>query len=187
MYYLFHMASPLGPLTLGSDGEALTGLWYDGQRYDRAGIKGDVEDLGNTSSDLFQEAERWLRTYFSGEIPSFMPAIHLSGTPFQKAVWTLLQAVPYGKTATYGEIAEALEHCHVSEGDCTRAVGNAISRNPISIIIPCHRIIASTGALTGYAGGIARKKALLAFEELNRQKDMGDASTPFPIMTSSGF
>jgi len=140
---------------MGSDGEALIGLWFEGGKY-----------FGNTLTErteekalpVFEETARWLDIYFDGREPGFTPPLSLHGTEFQKAVWLLLRDVPYGCTASYGDIAAKLPH------SSARAVGGAVGRNPISIIVPCHRIMGADGSLTGYAGGIDRKSALLGIE-----------------------
>jgi methylated-DNA-[protein]-cysteine S-methyltransferase len=146
--------SPLGELILVSDGSALTGLRFTGQRHFPAGLPapGPV-----SASEVFEDTARWLELYFSGERPSFLPRLSPEGTAFQRAVWERLLRIPYGKTVTYAELAAGL-------GTSARAVGGAVGRNPISLIIPCHRVVGAGGALTGYAGGIGRKEALLRFE-----------------------
>ena len=146
--------SPLGELILVSDGSALTGLRFTGQRHFPAGLPapGPV-----SASEVFEDTARWLELYFSGERPSFLPRLSPEGTAFQRTVWERLLRIPYGKTVTYAGLAAGL-------GTSARAVGGAVVRNPISLIIPCHRVVGAGGALTGYAGGIGRKEALLRFE-----------------------
>ena len=146
--------SPLGELILVSDGSALTGLRFTGQRHFPAGLPapGPV-----SASEVFEDTARWLELYFSGERPSFLPRLSPEGTAFQRTVWERLLRIPYGKTVTYAGLAAGL-------GTSARAVGGAVCRNPISLIIPCHRVVGAGGALTGYAGGIGRKEALLRFE-----------------------
>lgn len=161
MEYINHYLSPLGPITLASDGSSLTGLWFDGQQHDRSTLKGMPieEDL-----PVFALTRTWLDTYFRGAVPDFLPPISLQGTPYQKAVWNILMTIPYGKTVTYGSIADRLSSQpgnHMS----AQAVGGAVGRNPISLIVPCHRVVGADGNLTGYAGGIEKKKALLAMEQ----------------------
>ena len=156
MDFIHPCATPLGGVTLASDGEALTGLWFDGQRYFAAGL-GPIHR--ETGLPVFQEAERWLEIYFSGRDPGFTPALRLRGTAFQRRVWEYLLGIPYGQTVTYGRIAGAL-----IPASSPRAVGGAVGRNPVSLIVPCHRVLGADGGLTGYAGGPERKLALLALE-----------------------
>ena len=154
MDYICPYASPLGPMTMASDGTALTGLWFDDQAHFAAGLSPDHElrDL-----PVFARTAAWLDAYFRGENPPEPPRIRLRGTPFQSAVWELLLAIPRGETVTYGQLAHML-------GSSARAVGSAVGRNPVSILVPCHRVVGAGGALTGYAGGIERKTALLRLE-----------------------
>ncbi len=158
MRFTQHYASPLGGVTLESDGAALTGLWFDGQR----GC-GPVPDAVEAPLPVFDETRRWLDAYFRGEAPDFLPPLHLVATPFQSAVWQMLLRIPYGATVTYGALASALA-AHTGRRVSARAVGGAVGRNPISLLIPCHRVVGARGALTGYAGGVERKARLLALE-----------------------
>ena len=159
------LSSPLGRLTLASDGAALTGLWLEGQKHFPA-IPEDAENV--PSLPVFLEAKAWLYAYFAASPLPALPPLAPKGTPFQQAVWALLQEIPYGKTVTYGAattygaIAEILRQKGVSAS--ARAVGGAVGRNPISILIPCHRVIGADGSLTGYAGGEPAKRALLKLE-----------------------
>lgn len=155
MDYLCHIPSPLGGLTLASDGEALTGLWFDGQAHFGAGLSDERKER---PLPVFDEALRWLSVYFSGREPDFTPPLRLRGTAFQRAVWQELLTVPYGRTMSYGELARRLGTASA------RAVGGAVGRNPVSIIIPCHRVLGADGRLTGYAGGLERKRYLLRIE-----------------------
>ena len=154
MDYICPYASPLGPMTMASDGTALTGLWFDDQAHFAAGLSPDHELL---DLPVFARTAAWLDAYFRGENPPEPPRIRLRGTPFQSAVWELLLAIPRGETVTYGQLAHML-------GSSARAVGGAVGRNPVSILVPCHRVVGAGGALTGYAGGIERKTALLRLE-----------------------
>ncbi len=147
-------STPLGAVTLASDGEALTGLWFDGQRYYARGLAPGAPEAALPVFDL---ARRWLEVYFSGREPDFSVTLALRGTPFQLRVWDLLRHIPYGQTVTYARIAAAA-------GSSPRAVGGAVGRNPVSLMVPCHRVVGSDGSLTGYAGGTDRKLALLALE-----------------------
>ncbi len=158
MDYTHAYLSPLGVITLASDGEALTGLWFEGQKHFGAGL--DREHM-EKPLPVFDQAEKWLDLYFSGREPDCPPPLRPRGTAFQEAVWNRLLAVPYGQTVTYGEIAASLA---LPPGSA-RAVGGAVGRNPISLLIPCHRVVGADGSLTGYAGGVERKKRLLALEK----------------------
>lgn len=160
MLYTSHYASPLGGMTLVSDGTALVGLYFDGQKYAAEGL-----DATHTQKNLpvFEEARRWLDVYFSGRKPDFTPPTAPAGTAFQQSVWEILRTIPYGETTTYGAIARRIEQntgCRMS----AQAVGGAVGRNPISILIPCHRVVGTNGSLTGYAGGIDKKERLLRWE-----------------------
>ena len=153
-----HYASPLGGMTLTSDGIALTGLYFDGER--------DFPDLSAAhKKDLpvFGEVMRWLDLYFAGKEPDFMPPLAPVGTTFQQAVWEILKTIPYGEITTYGAIAKQLEK-DTGRRMSAQAVGGAVGRNPISILIPCHRVIGANGSLTGYAGGLDKKEYLLELE-----------------------
>ena len=158
-----HYQSPLGAVTLSSDGNTLTGLWFDGQKHFAETLPADHSEQ---ILPVFAEAERWLDRYFSGGIPDFTPPLLLRGTLFRRLVWEQLLLIPYGGTVTYGQLAERLSAQtgrHVS----ARAVGGAVGHNPVSLIIPCHRVIGADGSLTGYAGGTDRKAELLRMEKKN--------------------
>ena len=161
MDYTYHYISPLGGITLASDGEALTGLWFDGQKH-FADTLGDVQE--EKPLPIFEEAVKWLDLYFSGKDPGFVPKLSTHGTPFREAVWEILRTIPFGETMTYGEIAARLASTRGLDKMSARAVGSAVGRNPISLIIPCHRVVGAGGSLTGYAGGINKKRFLLALE-----------------------
>ena len=139
MDYIKYTDSPLGRVLLASDGEALTGLWFDGQKYCGAGL---AADCAERELDVFVPAERWLAVYFGGEMPDFTPPLYLRGTAFRQKVWQQLCRIPFG------------------------AVGGAVGHNPVSLIVPCHRVIGANGSLTGYAGGIERKLWLLKHEQM---------------------
>ena len=161
MDYYRTITSPLGDILLASDGSALTGLWFaDSVTCPKNAGSGMQE----TELPVFEQTEEWLRIYFSGQDPRFRPKLSPHGTPFQMRVWSLLEAVPYGTTSTYGELSRTLAQQMNRSRMSAQAVGNAVKHNPISLILPCHRIIGSDGSLTGYAGGIERKRALLALE-----------------------
>lgn len=145
--------SPAGPMLLASDGISLTGLWFEGQRYFPADICRREADI-----PVLDLAVSWLEIYFSGCRPSFVPEIRFIGTDFRKKVWNALLDIPYGTTVTYGELTDRVG-C-----SSARAVGAAVGHNPVSVIVPCHRVVGSDGSLTGYAGGLDRKSMLLAIE-----------------------
>ncbi len=155
MDYTCSYDSPLGSITLAGDGEALIGLWFDGQKHFAHRLSPAFEEK---SLPVFDETRRWLELYFAGQIPDFTPKLAPRGTAFQQAVWEKLGTIPYGKTSTYGELARDLGCASA------RAVGGAVGRNPISLLIPCHRVLGAGGRLTGYAGGLSRKQWLLALE-----------------------
>ena len=156
MDYTCHYDSPLGGITLSSDGEALTGLWFDGQKYFAAGLDAEHSEK---ALPIFDETARWLDLYFAGKAPDFTPKLSPRGTRFQHAVWDELLTIPYGQTVTYGEIAQKLG-CRSAQ-----AVGGAVGHNPISLLIPCHRVVGAGGSLTGYAGGVDKKRSLLELEQ----------------------
>lgn len=150
--------SPLGPIVIESDGEALTGL-----RFGDSGIGKALHLMptqATSSLPIFDEAIRWLDDYFAGKRPCNVPRLNPQGTAFQKRVWTTLLTIPYGETVSYGEIARMVG-CKSAQ-----AVGQAVGANPIALIIPCHRIIAAHGQLGGYEYGIEIKKQLLHIEQL---------------------
>lgn len=163
MDYTFHYDSPLGGITMASDGEALVGLWFDGQKHFAESLQ-----PRHTEADIpvFHEACRWLDIYFSGKYPGFTPGICLRTTPFRRQVLEILLTIPFGKTLTYGEIAAGIS----ASGDVgrmsARAVGGAVGHNPVSLIIPCHRVVGADGGITGYAGGLDRKCRLLNLENI---------------------
>ncbi len=155
MHYTQKYNSPLGKITLASDGEKLIGLWFDGQKY-----FADVLDTVHEEKQLpiFEQTKIWLDTYFEGHAPNFTPPLEMLATPFRKSVWEILLQTPFGQKLTYGEIATRLK-------TSARAVGGAVGHNPISIIIPCHRVIGANRNLTGYAGGLDKKIRLLELEK----------------------
>ena len=161
MTALGHAESPLGTILLSGDGEALTGLWFLGQKYEGAGVPENAPVDENLP--VFDAVRAWLRAYFAGEALPEPPVLQPAGTDFQKAVWQRLLAIPYGERRTYGGLASELETI-LGRKTSARAVGAAVGRNPISLLIPCHRVVGSGGSLTGYAGGVERKAFLLALE-----------------------
>ena len=154
--------SPLGTLLLAAEGVALTGLWLDGQKYFAAGLPEDAAE--DPSLPALRTAAEWLDAYFAGDKPEAR-ALKLApgGSEFQKLVWNLLRDIPYGETTTYGALAAKAE-ARLGRRTSARAVGAAVGRNPISILIPCHRVLGASGSLTGYAGGLDKKEWLLRHE-----------------------
>lgn len=161
MQYTSRYVSPLGGMLMAADGTGLTGLWFEEQKHFARGLDNENEERELT---LFRDVRRWLDAYFSGREPDFMPPLHLIGTAFEREVWAVLRAIPYGETTTYGAIAAQLARQRALAHMSAQAVGGAVGRNPISVIVPCHRVLGADGSLTGYAGGIERKRRLLALE-----------------------
>ena len=161
MQYIHRYTSPLGVITLTGDGKALTGLWFES-----ASSAGGTPAKPYTEKDLpvFDQTDRWLDIYFSGKEPGFTPALSVQGTAFRKTVWNILLTIPYGQTMSYGEIASLIASQRGIARMSAQAVGGAVGHNPISLIIPCHRVIGSDGSLVGYAGGLDRKLKLLKLE-----------------------
>ncbi|MFE7270547.1 methylated-DNA--[protein]-cysteine S-methyltransferase [Streptomyces sp. NPDC057623] len=146
--------SPYGPLTLVAEDGVLCGLYMTDQRH-----RPHEETFGTREESLFGEAEEQLAAYFGGELKKFTLELDLRGTPFQRSVWEQLRKIPYGETRSYGELADAL-----GSSGASRAVGLANGRNPVGIIVPCHRVVGANGSLTGYGGGLDRKRRLLDLE-----------------------
>ena len=158
-------ASPVGELLLAADEEGLTGLWLAGEKY----FPGVPEDAPQ-ETPVLEETKRWLDIYFAGREPDFLPPLHLAGSPFRQEVWALLRQIPYGKTTTYRALAEAVARKRGLRQMSAQAVGGAVGHNPISIIVPCHRVVGSDGSLTGYAGGLERKVQLLRLEGVDMSR-----------------
>lgn len=154
------LPSPLGPLTLASDGAAITGLWLAGQKYFASTL--DIHASPAPDLPVFGQSAAWLTAYFTGAPLPAMPPLAPSGSPFRQAVWALLREIPYGATTTYGALAQALRARGIAAAP--QAVGGAVGHNPISILIPCHRVVGADGSLTGYAGGVEKKRFLLELE-----------------------
>ncbi|MDO5116608.1 MAG: methylated-DNA--[protein]-cysteine S-methyltransferase [Synergistaceae bacterium] len=161
MQYTTHYDSPLGGILLAADEKGLTGLWFDGEKYYAGRLSSEHQE---GSLPVLDETKRWLDVYFSGREPDFMPALHVIGSAFQLSVWKILRKIPYGKTTTYGAIAKEIANQRKLARMSAQAVGGAVGHNEISILIPCHRVIGSGGSLTGYAGGVDKKDALLRLE-----------------------
>ena len=146
---------------MASDGEALVSLCFDGQRHFSTMLPTDAVE---GRLPVFDMTSKWLNIYFGGHEPDFMPPLKLLGTDFRQAVWKILLDIPYGKTMTYGEIAARLASERGMKAMSAQAVGGAVGHNPISIIVPCHRVIGAAGKMVGYGGGLARKVSLLEME-----------------------
>lgn len=161
MKYYSKYLSPLGEITMGSDGEALVRLDFDGSRfYDASAVEsGEEKEL-----PVFIRTKKWLDLYFAGECPDFLPAIAPEGTEFRRKVWEILLQIPYGKVMSYGEIAERIAKEQGIKKMSAQAVGGAVGHNPISLLVPCHRVIGKDGKMVGYGGGLDRKIALLKIE-----------------------
>jgi methylated-DNA-[protein]-cysteine S-methyltransferase len=149
-------------MTLAEHDGSIVGAWFDGQRHDRAHL-GDSRPARPGESPTLEAAAAWLDAYFSGANPGEPPALAPVGTPFQQAVWDELLTIPYGSTTTYGEVARRLS-ARTGRTESPRAVGSAVGRNPILVMVPCHRVVGASGSLTGYAAGIDRKGRLLRLE-----------------------
>ncbi len=155
MTYTYNYSSPEGEILLAANDNGLTGLWFYGAKYFAA----DLEDARTEKlTPVLRQTLRWLDTYFSGSEPDFMPPLELHGSDFRRRVWAELAKIPYGETVTYGEIAKKLGV------KSAQAVGGAVGHNPVSIIVPCHRVLGADGSLTGYAGGTDKKARLLELE-----------------------
>ena len=162
MIYTHRYPSPLGQILLAADDEGLTGLWFvENQRHMGEGLSVSAAER---PSPFFDEAAQWLDIYFSGREPGFTPTLHLTGPDFRRHVGGLLLQIPYGTTATYGDLARTIARERGIERFSSRAIGGAVGHNPISLIVPCHRVLGSDGTLTGYGGGLERKRALLKLE-----------------------
>ena len=167
MVYTCHYESQLGGILLAADEIGLTGLWFDGQKYFASTVKGETEDK---SLPVFEKSKKWLDIYFSGEEPDFTPKLSLNGSKFRKTVWDILLTIPYGSVMTYGEIARIMAKQSGIAKMSAQAVGGAVGHNPVSIIVPCHRVVGTNGNLTGYAGGIDKKISLLKNEKTDISK-----------------
>ena len=169
MYYSTTCQSPIGTLTLASDGRNLIGLWMKGQKY-----FGDTIPEAMVKRDdipVFDAAKKWLGKYFAGEKPkiSELPLAPIGGA-FRQEVWKILRAIPYGEVVTYGSIAKKMATKTGRESMSSQAIGGAVGHNPISIIVPCHRVVGSNGSLTGFAAGVKTKMKLLILEGVDMSR-----------------
>lgn len=168
MIYTTHYKSPIGDILLASKNNKLIGLWIEGHMYYLSNLKEEIKEVDN---EILIKTKEWLDRYFKGEKPS-INELNLDpiGSDFRKTVWKILCDIPYGEVVTYKVIAEQLAKQKGIEKMSSQAVGGAVSHNPISIIIPCHRVVGTNGSLTGYAGGIDKKAYLLKHENVNMGK-----------------
>ena len=167
MQYISHYHSPLGRITLAADEIGLTGLWLEGQKYYAGQLDLERGEWEEKELPVLAMTKCWLDEYFAGRVPETTIPMHLSGTSFQMEVWEILCQIPYGQTITYGQIARQIAVKRGRKTMSAQAVGGAVGRNPISIIVPCHRVVGADGSLTGYAGGVDKKMALLTLEGVN--------------------
>ncbi|MDF2938957.1 MAG: ogt 2 [Paenibacillaceae bacterium] len=169
MYYSTSYLSPVGGITLACDGGNLVGVWNEGQKYHGAGISAKM--IAKDDMPVFDAAKNWLDKYFAGEKPSIseLPLAPIGGE-FRQTVWTILCEIPYGEVITYGDIAKKAAVKLNRATMSSQAVGGAVGHNPISIVIPCHRVIGTSGSLTGYAGGISTKVKLLELEGVDMSR-----------------
>ncbi|MBQ7617696.1 MAG: methylated-DNA--[Desulfovibrio sp.] len=179
MDYHTQYTSPLGQITLAanSSAQALIGLWFFGQKYYAAKLG---PSLQNDNLPIFTTTKQWLDRYFCGEVLESHPTLELRGSAFSQAVLRGLLAIPYGQTMSYGAIAKAL-----GRPNSARAVARVVAHNPISIIIPCHRVVGSQGQLTGYAGGLDKKLALLKLEGIHLDIESERCTTEMEVVPES--
>jgi len=167
MFYISKYKSPVGDITLASNGEKLTGLWFDGQKYFADTL---AENYEEKDLPVFGQTEKWLDIYFSGKAPDFTPPLDMGEiSPFRKRVWEIMLEIPFGQTSTYGKIAKQIAK-ETGKRVSGQAVGGAVGHNSISLVIPCHRVVGTNGSLTGYAGGIDKKIKLLKLEGVDVSK-----------------
>jgi methylated-DNA-[protein]-cysteine S-methyltransferase len=166
MYYSTTYPSPIGTITLACDGNNLVGLWHEGQRYHGKTMPEEIVEKNDMP--IFDAAKRWLDRYFAGERPTISELpLAPRGSEFRQGVWDILCEIPYGEVITYGDIAKKMAVKMNKKRMSSQAVGGAVGHNPISIIIPCHRVVGSNGSLTGYGGGIGTKIKLLELERVD--------------------
>ncbi|CUX28586.1 methylated-DNA--[protein]-cysteine S-methyltransferase [Clostridium sp. C105KSO13] len=169
--FIYYYPSDIGRITLASDGKNITGLWIQGQKYYGSTMEksSTEENIGEEMRPVFKQAKLWLDTYFSGKEPEFPLPLAPKGSPFRHKVWKILCDIPYGQVVTYGDIAKALAKELGKKNMSAQAVGGAVGHNPISIMIPCHRVVGADGSLTGYAGGVHTKVKLLELERADME------------------
>lgn len=169
LYKSYYISQELGKITLASDGINLIGVWLEGQKYFADSVKAEMQE--NNDLQIFKQTKNWLDRYFNKEMPNISElTLAPIGNQFRQDVWDILCKIPYGDVTTYGEIAQQIAQLHNKKTMSAQAVGGAVGHNPISIIIPCHRVIGKSGSLTGYAGGIDIKIKLLEIEGVDMSK-----------------
>ena len=164
MTFTQHYASPIGGILLAADEIGLTGLWFDGEKYYADNLPADHVEQ---ETPVLAQTKHWLDVYFTGKEPDFLPPLHTIGSAYRQSVWKILLRIPYGRTTTYGEIARQIAKEQGISRMSAQAVGGAVGHNTISIIIPCHRVVGTNGSLTGYAGGMDKKRKLLELEHID--------------------
>ena len=160
MYYSTNYESPLGEMLIVCDGETICGVWFYGQKHFKSTVVGKT--IHDDGLSIFKKAKQWFEDYFNGKNPQINFQLKPEGSKFRQKVWKILSEIPYGETLTYGEIASK-----ISPNMSAQAVGGAVGRNPISILIPCHRVLGSDRKLTGYAAGLDKKIELLKIENIS--------------------
>ena len=167
MQYTAAYQSSVGDVLLAADETGLTGLWFEGEKFYALSLDPEHEER---ETPIFAITRRWLDIYFSGHEPDFMPPVHMIGSEFRRCVWELLLQIPYGTTVTYGDLARQVSRRRGLRRMSAQAVGGAVGHNEISIIVPCHRVAGTNGSLTGYAGGVDKKRRLLELEGVDMEK-----------------
>ena len=167
MFYISKYSSPVGGITIASNGREVTGLWFDGQKYFADNLPVDYAEI---ELPIFAQTKKWLDVYFCGKAPDFTPPLNMDGiSPFRKRVWEIMLDIPFGEISTYGKIARRIAE-ETGKKVSGQAVGGAVGHNSVSLIIPCHRVVGTNGSLTGYAGGIDKKIKLLKLEGVDVSK-----------------
>lgn len=167
MQYTAAYQSSVGDVLLAADETGLTGLWFEGEKFYALSLDPEHEER---ETPIFAITRRWLDIYFSGHEPDFMPPVHMIGSEFRRCVWELLLRIPYRTTVTYGDLARQVARRRGLRRMSAQAVGGAVGHNEISIIVPCHRVVGTNGSLTGYAGGVDKKRRLLELEGVDMEK-----------------
>lgn len=167
MQYTAAYQSSVGDVLLAADETGLTGLWFEGEKFYALSLDPEHEER---ETPIFAITRRWLDIYFSGHEPDFMPPVHMIGSEFRRCVWELLLQIPYGTAVTYGDLARQVARRRGLRRMSAQAAGGAVGHNEISIIVPCHRVAGTNGSLTGYAGGVDKKRRLLELEGVDMEK-----------------